>query len=71
MSGAEEIRQAASLNVELCDFCAGIHINLVDDEGRIFASGLLPAEHHQAFVDQFKALMGELATRVPAPRGRQ
>jgi hypothetical protein len=71
MSDKPPILQAKRVNLGTCDFCSGVHINLYDGAGEVFASALLPDHHIDEFIARLQACRSEIATRHSAPARRQ
>lgn len=65
------IIEANAINVEPCDFCPMVHVNLRDADGVVFASGGLPVELCEAFIAQIRAAMKNVAERPRATVKRQ
>jgi hypothetical protein len=68
---SREIEQAVSINAQACEFCPAVHVNLIDAEGDVFASGSVPIDTVEPFIDQIRAAVAELAKRHSAPVMRQ
>lgn len=66
-----EIIEAESLNIGPCDFCPAIHINFLDRVGNLLATGSLPIESVDAFIERIRKVKGELALRHSAPAREQ
>lgn len=58
------IQQASGISCAICDHCAGVHVNLRDAKGNLFASALVPVETGEAFLAQFSACMAEIIQRA-------
>lgn len=65
-----DIPQAAKISCGVCDCCDGVHVNLIDGDGGVFATGVLPQSSGAAFVSDFNRCLLELAMRCPAPARR-
>lgn len=59
-------REAFELTVAACDNCCGIHINLLDAKGVVFATGTLPCAAWNNFIDQFIAAGDSISARIPS-----
>ena len=65
-------QEAVQINVGACSFCDGVHINLIDADGEIFATAVVPCDVGEAFIADFRAAMREIAQRKgPATPRRQ
>ena len=62
-----DVQEAASINCGACDFCAAVHVNLIDESGEIFATASVPAAIGEEFIARFRTAMSEVAKRSPAP----
>lgn len=66
---SKPIKQASGISCGICDHCAGIHVNLRDAKGNVFASALVPVETGDAFVVGFMACMAEINGRARTRAG--
>lgn len=64
-------REAASISCGSCDFCAAVHVNLLNENGDVFATASVPAYVADEFIARFRMCMTEIANRVSAPLRRQ
>lgn len=67
----DKVRQASSVSLGACDFCAGVHVNLLDEFGEVFATAVVPHEVWPEFVRRGDALVAANVTRLAAPPRRQ
>jgi hypothetical protein len=67
----DDFKQAENINAQACDFCPAVHINLMDGNGEVFASGSIPVQECEAFIAMIRCAVLELGKRHSAPTGRQ
>ncbi len=66
-----EILQAASITLGRCDFCPGVHINLLDAAGTVFATAVIGVDIKQRLLEDLNKEFAELARIASAPARRQ
>lgn len=63
---------AATINCTACQSCDGVHVNLMDSDGELIATAVVPAHHWLPFMEQFRVAIAEIQRRThTAPPGRQ
>jgi threonine dehydrogenase-like Zn-dependent dehydrogenase len=71
MTAKDQARQAANIDCGTCDFCAAVHVNLMDENHSIFATASVPAAVGEEFISRFRECLSELGSRCSAPAVKQ
>lgn len=59
-------RQASEFTIVACENCCGIHINLLDAKGVVFATGTLTSDVWEEFIGRFIAAGDSISARIPS-----
>ena len=64
----EDVLQAATVHCAPCNSCRAIHINLVNDSGKVFATAVIPLSGAPGFIRGFEEEM-KAALAIPGITG--
>lgn len=56
------VKEAASISCGTCDFCPAVHVNLINENGEVFATASVPIENCEPFITNFRRCMSELTS---------
>lgn len=58
-----KVQQAHSLNIVACDACDGVHVELYNDDGEIFAAAIIPFERCDETILHINMLKNKIQAR--------